>query len=233
MVKKKSQAKTPTQTEIDNAFQLASHLNVIADHYWSQLSHPQPPEQIESIKNDLFARIPELTHTLTPTLESVIRDPVTLVEMGGRSFRTAHGAALEFGGSVVRYMYGHCDPVTKRVPRHSEWSMDRLDKLIEVERNRGIQKLKTLDRINECHKYRLELNAVANVAILDGHKIELNEKQTEALSLLIAKRGGYVSLSAAKIRTRDIDPWPEQLKQLIESYTGAGTRLVIEKVELA
>jgi len=82
-------------------------------------------------------------------------------------------------------------------------------------------------------KPRLSLNKAACIALLDGAKIELNEKQTEALNLLIAKRGGYVSLSAAKIRTRDIDPWPEQLKELIESHTGGGTRLVIEKVELA
>lgn len=130
---------TPTRAEINKAFDLASLLNVIADHYWIQLSQSQSNEQIESIKSDLSKRIIELTHTLTPTLESVIRDPVTLVEMGGRSFRTAHSAALEFAGSVLRYLYGHGDPVTKRVPRHSEWSMDRLDKLIEVERNRGLR----------------------------------------------------------------------------------------------
>lgn len=128
----------PTRKEIDIVFNLASDLNVIADHYWSQLSQPQPQEQIESITKDLSKRVIELTHALTPTLENLIRDPVTLVEMGGRCFRTAHAAAIEFGCSVLRYRYGGGDPITNHLPKHSEWSVDRLGKLIEVERNRGV-----------------------------------------------------------------------------------------------
>lgn len=82
-------------------------------------------------------------------------------------------------------------------------------------------------------KPRLKLNKVACIALLDGNEIELNKKQTEALRLMIAKRGGYVSLSAHKIKTRDIDPWPEPLKDLIDSHMGGGTRLLVENVELA
>ncbi len=87
------------------------------------------------------------------------------------------------------------------------------------------------------HKKRLKpvlsLNSTAKIALLNDQPIELNKRQTEAMKLLFASEGAPVSFAAHGIRTRDVDPWPEQLAVLIEAQPGGGTRLMIENVDLA
>ena len=72
---------------------------------------------------------------------------------------------------------------------------------------------------------RLKLNLADNQAVFDGTPYKLTLKQTEILQALLDANGEYVSLADNGWRSRDILSFPEAIQAIIESQSGAGTRL--------